>query len=157
MSANCVLCVICGAEPSLRSLHDIAENTFRAESNMLHNMERSIPRGLPEHIDLDSGIVAIIIANRITRKCVFSSNIHHSTTTVRYLGDFHKTNVLRKFFDDSFSNATFFNNRFSSSHVCEVSSQFWSLDTHKCLSQFDGNNNIICLLFVSSIPMHTMK
>ncbi|XP_065370881.1 protein fuzzy homolog [Calliphora vicina] len=157
VSANSVLCVICGAEPSLRSLHDIAENTFRGESNMLHNMERSIPGGLPEHIELDSGIVAIIVANSITRKYVFSSNIHHSASTTRYLGDFHNMDVLRIFFDDSFSNAQFFKSKLTTSHVCEVSSQFWSLDTHKCMSQFDSNDNIICLLFISSIPMHTMK
>ncbi|XP_037828767.1 protein fuzzy homolog isoform X2 [Lucilia sericata] len=157
ISANSALCVICGAEPTLRSLHEIAENTFRGESNILHSMERLIPGGLPEHIGLDSGIVAIIIANIMTRKCVFSSNIHHSASTTRYLGDFYNMDVLKTFFDDSFSNALYYRSNLTTNNVCELSSQYWSLDTHKCISHFDLNNNIVCLLFISSIPMHTMK
>lgn len=155
VSPNSVLCLISGSEPSLRTLHDIAEKTFRTESNLLLNMERSIPRGLPEHTELDSSIVAIILANSITRKCVFASNIHHSTSSKRYFGDFQNMEVLRKMFDDSFTNASFFKNKMN--NECEVRSQFWSLDTHKCMSKFDSNDNIICLLFISSIPMHTMK
>lgn len=156
VSASSVLCVICGAEPSLRSLHDIAENTFRAELNLLQNMERTIPRCIPENIELDSGIVAVIVANRVARKCVFSTNMRH--TTSRYHGDFHIIDVFRKFFDDTIANADLFAGSLSTaSHVFDLSNQFWSLDTHKCLSLFDADNNVICLLFVSSIPMHTMK
>lgn len=157
VSANSVLCVICGAEPSLRNLHDIAENTFRSESNLLHNMERSIPRGLPEHIELDSSIIAITIANIITRKCVFSSNINHSTTTKRYLGDFQSLAVLRKFFDNLLSNKNILKTNSSPSHVNEVIDQYWSLESHKCYAQIDASQNILCLLFISSIPTHTMK
>lgn len=124
--------------------------------NQINIMERSVLRGLPEHIDLDSSIIAISIANNMTRKCVFSSNINHNTSATRFLGDFRNLEILKKFFGDTLSNMVFLKIN-ASNYVSEVSDQYWSLESYKCMSHMDDNGNTICLLYISSMPMHVMK
>lgn len=68
IAPNSVLCVICGAEPSYSHLTTIAQNIFRNETPTLQMVERCVQRSLPEHLEIDPNVLAIILANSSTRR-----------------------------------------------------------------------------------------
>ncbi|XP_061401650.1 protein fuzzy homolog [Musca vetustissima] len=154
VSSNIVLAVICGTEPPLKSLVELADNVFRSELAMLQKLERYIPSGLSECIELDSSIIAIIIANCRTKKCVFSSNIHHRTSNKRFMGDFQSIELLKTLFGQTFTNIELLKNNYSQNNLLD---QYYCSDSHKYYTETDEEDNIIGILFISSVPTHTMK
>ncbi|XP_059224048.1 protein fuzzy homolog [Stomoxys calcitrans] len=157
VSSNNVLSVICGTEPPLKSLLDLAEDVFRTESPTLQKLERYIPCDVSENIELDSGIIGIIIANTINQKCSYSLNIHHRASKKKFIGDFQSMDALRALFGQTLLNIKYLNSTTASGRECQVTHQHWSSDSHKFYAQKDEYNNIFCILFTSSIPKHAMK
>uniref|UniRef100_A0A1A9ZVR7 FUZ/MON1/HPS1 first Longin domain-containing protein n=1 Tax=Glossina pallidipes TaxID=7398 RepID=A0A1A9ZVR7_GLOPL len=155
VSHNSVLCIICGAEPKIRDLIDIAQNTFSNDVFVLQSIERCMPRCLPDQFDLDSNIEAIILANTNTRKCVFSFNNTSNTHAKRFVGEGQPSDVLSKIFIQSLTNAFLAENQ-QLEHI-SLSDQYWYSDSHISYIKKDSNHNILCLLCMSSVPVNTVK
>ncbi|XP_058987184.1 protein fuzzy homolog [Musca domestica] len=158
VSINNILAVICGTEPPLKRLVDLADNVFRNEVTLMQKLEKFIPCGISECIELDSAVIAIIIVNTRSRKYVFSTNIHHRASNKRYIGDFSYKDQLKLLFCQTFSNLEFLEKKSYQNHRNNcVADQYWCSDSNKFYAEVDEDNNIFGSLFISSIPTHTMN
>lgn len=158
VSINNILAVICGTEPPLKRLVDLADNVFRNEVTLMQKLEKFIPCGISECIELDSAVIAIIIVNTRSRKYVFSTNIHHRASNKGYIGDFSYKDQLKLLFCQTFSNLEFLEKKSYQNHRNNcVADQYWCSDSNKFYAEVDEDNNIFGSLFISSIPTHTMK
>ncbi|XP_037960383.1 protein fuzzy homolog [Teleopsis dalmanni] len=154
IAPNCVLCVICGAEPSYRELHTMAQNMFRTETTLLQNVDRCVARSIPDTIEVDANIVAILLVNTNTHKCVFTRNLHQHAASKR-TGGGQRFDILKKFFEQTLESEAFLEN--GATLQPKIMEQTMCSDYHKCYAQSDEMRNIIFILFVSSVPTHLMK
>lgn len=156
---NSNLCVICGSEPSYRDLNQMANNIFRSDActALLQGVERCIPRSLPENLELDSNMLALIMAHMPSRKCIFTRQLHHNTTAKRLNSSgIQRLDMLLKFFDHCLETAKILEGDKAGIRT-EVLDQYWSSDYHKCYALMDEQRNVIFVLFGGSITNHTMR
>ena len=159
LAPSSMLCVICGSEPSYRDLHNMANNAFRSDActALLQGVERCISRSLPENLELDSNMLALIVAHMPSRKCIFSRQLHQNTTAKRLNNNGQqRVDMLLKFFDHCLETAKLIEGDKSGIRT-EVLDQYWSSDYHKCYALMDEQRNVIFVLFSGSITNHTMK
>ena len=159
LAPNSMLCVICGSEPSYRDLNNMATNIFRNDActALLQGVERCIPRSLPENLELDSNMLALIMAHMPSRKCTFTRQLHQNASAKRLnQNGMHRLDMLLKFFDHSMETAKIIEGQDGGIRT-EVLDQYWSSDYHKCYALMDEQRNVIFVLFGGSVTNHTMK
>lgn len=160
LAPSSVICVICGAAPGFRELRAMAQDSFCSES-LLQNMERSITRNLPEQMEIDQCVLAIIVANLTVKKCVITPNANQATGGKRTIGGgILRLDLLKKIFDQTVQYNKNINGIYRDqvlSRCIEPLDQYWCLDYHKCYAHYDSVGNTIFILFMSSIPTPAMR
>lgn len=121
-------------------------------------------------------IFRIILINKNQQKYVMSRNLQQTTSGKRASSGAHRLDILRTFFhqsvdvieDYSVENDADTTTSTDESYVCDESGasttaltincleSYWCSDYHKCHS-YCLDDNIICILYVSSIPTHSMR
>lgn len=161
LSATMTICAICGAEPLLPEIQMMVQHTFKNDIDLLLNAEKCAPRNFPDGIEFDSRILGIMLLNKNLKKCVISRHLQQSTSGKRTLSGSHRMSILKSFFDEAidalgdFIESSKASYTEDSKHSCL--SQYWSSEYHKCNYVTDGEGNLICVLYVASIPTYTMK
>ncbi|CAD6996845.1 protein fuzzy homolog isoform X2 [Ceratitis capitata] len=161
LTPSSIICVICGAGPSYRDLRAMTLDVFCAE-NLLQNVEKSITRNLPEQVEIDQCVLAIIVANMKARKCIFTHNSNQSSGGKRALsGGLQRIDLIKKLFDQTVQYNKNLNGDCKDVKQCsnyiEPLDQYWCLDYHKCYAHYDQMGNAIFILFISSIPTPAMR
>lgn len=64
--------------------------------------------------------------------------------------------ALRTLFGQTLCDSTIINSN-SSSRISNITDQYSTSESHKFYAQTDENKNIFGIIFISSIPNHTMK
>lgn len=150
-SAN--ICCLTGAEPTYSDLHNRAQLFWKSHIETLMSSELCFPRNFPSNIELDSGILGLLLLNRHSKKFLLSRNIHQTSSTVkRTLSGTHRLDILRTFFHQS---VDIIDDIISNKQI-ENLEQYWCSDYHKCHALIN-ENNILCVLFIAAIPTHTMR
>lgn len=163
LSASMAICAICGAEPVLQDIQMMVQHTFKNDIDMLLSAENCVPRNFPDEIDFDSRILGIMLLNQKIKKCVISRHLQQSSSGKRNISGSHRLSILKTFFDETVDSLDDFiesckasiPQESGSEHSCF--SQYWSSEYHKCNSTKDEDGNLICVLYVASIPTYTMK
>ncbi|XP_017475914.1 PREDICTED: protein fuzzy homolog isoform X2 [Rhagoletis zephyria] len=160
LAPSSIICVICGAGPSFRDLRTMSQDVFG--ESQLQNVERCMPRSLPEQLDIDQCVLSIIVANTNAKKCVFSRNLNQNSGGKRVLGGgLLRVDLIKKIFDQTLQYNKVLNEdckivQLRTRHM-EPLDQYWCLDYHKCYAHYDQHGNTIFILFISSIPTPAMR
>ncbi|KAL5279456.1 FUZ family protein [Megaselia abdita] len=153
LSATMAICAICGAEPLLPEIQMMVQHTFKNDIDLLLNAEKCVPRNFPDNIEFDSRILGIILLNKTVKKCAISRHIQQSSSGKRTLSGSHRMSILKSFFDEAVDAL----DDFIEDSKLSCLSQYWSSEYHKCNYTTDGEGNLICVLYVASIPTYTMN
>ncbi|XP_059620046.1 protein fuzzy homolog isoform X2 [Phlebotomus argentipes] len=148
---NINICLLCGAEPPYKDVENLVHQVWRPDLKTLELAEQCFPRNFPASLELDAGILGILLINRAQAKYVISRNIQQSSTGKRSVSGAHRLDILRTFFhqaadmiDDYLGN------------LAVHAESYWCSDYHKCHALVQ-EDNLICVLYVAAIPTHTMR
>jgi len=70
--AGVEICVICGPEPSLSSLHPEIQKLWRPTFESLRSMTRIAPRFISESITLDPNLLGLMLVNTTQNQCLWT-------------------------------------------------------------------------------------
>ncbi|GAB0090041.1 FUZZY [Sergentomyia squamirostris] len=148
---NINLCLVCGAEPPYREIEAQTHQVWRTELKTLELAEQCFPRNFPNSLELDSGILGILLINRAMGKYVISRNIQQSSTGKRNISGTHRLDILRTFFHQAVDMIEEY-----LGNLATHTESYWCSDYHKCHALIQ-EENLICVLYVAAIPTHTMR
>lgn len=164
VGTNGTLCVICGTEPCLKMIQDIAQNTFRSDLGPLLNIESVFKKYLADYLEYNVTIETVIFANVITRKAVSFTNQQQQAIAKRFSNEIDAFYLSRQLFDQvqnhprlmqEMQNITASSSKSKSMWtVCE---QYWSSDNYKYYVLTDVQQNILCLLCTAQVPTHFIR
>lgn len=109
-------------------------------------------------MELDPGILGILLINKIQQKYVISRNIQITNSGQR--SGTHRLDILRTFFHQAVDLLEDFvdltqtdeeNNK-----KIKNLENYWCSDYHKCHA-LRREENLICILYTAAIPTHTMR
>lgn len=97
---NVSVCTVCGAEPSLIDAANLAQQIWKNDLDILRNAELCYPRNFSIHLQFDSGILGILLINRMHSKYVMSRNLQPAVGNKRVIntGGHQRLDILRTFF-----------------------------------------------------------
>lgn len=160
------VCTVCGAEPSLITTMHLAQHIFRNDLEILRNAERCQPRNFSMTLPtFDAAILGILLINRAQNKYVMSHNLQLTPNSRRASGGssgHHRIDILRTFFHQAVDVIDkFLSLKQNSPKMVDIDSaksieSYWCSDYHKCHA-FSQAENLICILYTSNIPTHTMR
>ncbi|XP_055705067.1 protein fuzzy homolog [Phlebotomus papatasi] len=148
---NINMCLLCGAEPPYRDIEVLTHQIWRTELKTLELAEQCFPRNFPNNLELDPGILGILLINRPMAKYVISRNIQQSSTGKRTVSGTHRLDILRTFFHQAVDMIEDY-----IGNLATHSESYWCSDYHKCHALIQ-DQNLICILYVAAIPTHTMR
>lgn len=154
------ICMLCGIEPSYPEIEQIVQHIWKNDLEMLALAEQCYPRNFPPSLEIDQGILGILLINKVHKKYVISRNVHTSSSGKRTISGTHRLDILRAFFHQSSEVINEFMNgvvgKTQNSGLATSSESYWCSEYHKCHS-LELDDNLICILYVASIPVHTMR
>ncbi|CRL02569.1 CLUMA_CG015895, isoform A [Clunio marinus] len=140
--------LICGAKPAYNELEVLSQAFWQDHYELLVSAEINNPRNFPPTIELDSSVIGFLLINSRLKKYFISKNIQQ----VVGKRSSHRMDILRAFFHKSVYTEDFG----ALSEPVKVPEQYYTSDYHKCHALIK-DECILCVLFVSAVPTHTMK
>lgn len=144
--------LICGVKPSYNELEVLSQDFWQDHYELLVSAEVGNPRNFPPSIELDSTIMGFLLINKLHKKYVISKNIQQ----VVGKRSSHRMDILRAFFHQSVDSDDFKNSSLYEADSVKVTEQYYTSDYHKCHASI-SDESILCVLYLSSIPTHTMR
>lgn len=144
--------LICGVKPTFDELEVLNQEFWQDYYELLVSAEVSNPRNFPPAVELDSTIMGFLLVNRVLKKYVMSKNIQQ----VVGKRSSHRMDILRAFFNQSIDCDDFQDSALYKPEDVKVTEQYYTSDYHKCHALIK-DETILCVLYVSAIPTHTMR
>lgn len=144
--------LICGVKPSYNELELLSQDFWQDYYELLVSADVGSPRNFPPSIELDSTIMGFLLINKNHKKFVISKNIQQ----VVGKKSSHRMDILRGFFHQSVDCDDFEQSSLYSADSVKVTEQYYTSDYHKCHALIN-DANVLCVLYLSAIPTHTMK
>ncbi|XP_037904192.1 protein fuzzy [Hermetia illucens] len=165
LMGTATLCVICGAEPAYHEIAALAQQTFKNDLDILESIDRSMPRNFPESLEIDPNILGVLLINKNYKKYVISRNLQQNSSGKRSMSGSHRLDILRTFYNhavdiieefiaDASNGSSGNSDKSAKTNVLE---SYWCSEYHKCHALSDENDNLICVLYVASVPTYTMR
>ncbi|KAF5284601.1 hypothetical protein FQR65_LT02427 [Abscondita terminalis] len=173
------VCCLCGSTPPIKDIEFSASQCFKSTLEVFELALQCHPRNIPSSLQLEAGVLGILLVNIKHGKYVISRNpntsSNKSTSNVS-----HRSEILRTFFYQAVLNMipnekerskvlslskTNLNvqdktkkaSKPSKKDIVTISKEtYWCSEYHKCHALIN-DNNILCVLFTSTIPTHTMR
>ncbi|XP_021921650.1 protein fuzzy homolog isoform X2 [Zootermopsis nevadensis] len=159
------ICALCGPSPPLTEVEYVSIQCWKGAVDILRAAERCFPRNFPPCIQLDSGVLGILLVDRQAGKFLLSRNqcADAGKKESQSPSGAHRLDVLRTFYHqvaDTFMNHSSDNSEGAA--ACEQPSTsaaletYWCSEYHKCHALRHGAT-LLCVLYASAVPIHTMR
>lgn len=153
---NVTLSVLCGAEPLYMEVQALSQQIYASVLISLQAVESCYPRNIPNNLELDEGILGLLLINRRTRKCVISRNVDgNSDQGKRQLNNGHRLDILKTFHNQAVDMMDEWLNVRQVGQLKALES-YWSSDYYKLHALVQGDN-LICVMYTAALPIHTMR
>ncbi|KAK5643566.1 hypothetical protein RI129_007411 [Pyrocoelia pectoralis] len=175
------VCCLCGSTPLIKDIEYSASQCFKSALEVIEMALRCHPRNLPNSIQLESGVLGILLINTkfgkyvVSRSPSASSSKHTSNVS-------HRLDLLRTFFyravlslinsesdesksgkmetntnSDKLKRGDKLNRQLNRKDVVTVCKEtYWCSEYYKCHALI-SDSNILCVLYTASIPTHTAR
>lgn len=145
--------LICGVKPSFSELEVLSQEFWQDHYELLVSAEVSNPKNFPPTIELDAAIMGFLLINRTLKKYAISKNIQQ----VVGKRNSHRMDILKAFFKSSVEYDEIADSSDPDKNLeIKITEQYYTSDYHKCHASI-SDDTILCVLYVSSIPNHTMR
>lgn len=123
----------------------------------LQAVDSCYPRNIPSSLELDDGVLGLLLINRTSRKCVLTRNVDAGDEGKRQLNNNgHRLDILKTFHNQAVDMVDELLNRNVKSGQLKALESYWSSDYYKLHAMGQGDN-LICVMFTAAIPIHTMR
>ena len=126
----------------------VAQQIYAPVLVSLQAVDSCFPRNLPNHLELDEGILGLLLINRKTKKCVISRNVDNSEQGKRQVNHGHRLDILKTFHNQAVDELV--------QGGLKTKETYWSSDYYKLHALAEGEN-LICVMYTAGIPIHTMR
>ncbi|XP_068085209.1 protein fuzzy homolog isoform X2 [Anabrus simplex] len=140
------VCVLCGPTPPLSEVEHTAIQCWKSALDLIRAAEQCYPRNFPHAIQLDSGVMGLLLVDQDVGKFMLSRNQTHAEGKK----DAHRFDVLRTFYHQG---ASMLYKNSDAPHAVET---YWCSEYHKCHAYRQGNI-LLCVLYAAAVPSHTMR
>ncbi|KAJ9583086.1 hypothetical protein L9F63_022575 [Diploptera punctata] len=167
LMAGVQVCALCGPSPTLTEVEHASLQCWKGAVDVLRAAEQCHPRNFSSSIQLDTGVMGLLLVDRQTGKFLLSRNqkTDAGKKEARSLSGAHRIDVLRTFYHQVA--ATFMNYYSSETSTEETESTekstmsiaqetYWCSEYHKCHALCHGST-LLCVLYASAVPIHTMR
>ncbi|GFG29756.1 hypothetical protein Cfor_03331 [Coptotermes formosanus] len=159
------ICALCGPTPSLTEVEHVSIQCWKGAVDTLRAAEQCFPRNFPPSIQLDTGVMGLLLVDRQAGKFLLSQNQRTDAgkKESRSLSGAHRVDILRTFYHQVA--ATFMNQSSDNSEGAAAYEQpstsaaletYWCSEYHKCHALRHGAT-LLCVLYASAVPVHTMS
>lgn len=158
------LACLCGPTPTLNEIEHSATNCFKNSTDILNTAVQCHPRNFPSSCHVDGGILGLLLINSNTGKYMISKN-PQSNASKKPANNSHRLDILRTFFYQSVMKFLMHvtteeqdddKGKNDDSNMVSGTETYWCSEYHKCHA-IKMNENILCVLYSSSVPTHAMK
>lgn len=135
----------------------MAQQMFASVLVNLQAVDSCHPRNIPPGLELDEGILGLLLINRRTKKCVITRNVDSGDQGKRQVNNGHRLDILKTFHNQAVAMAdqSLMNNLKAPTQLKTLES-YWSSDYYKLHAQIQGEN-VICIMYTAALPIHTMR
>ncbi|XP_063241885.1 protein fuzzy homolog [Bacillus rossius redtenbacheri] len=149
-------CVLCGPAPSLGEAEQAAARGWRGALGLLRSAAQSCPRGFPAALQLDTGVMGLLLIDRSCGKFLLSRNqSSDGSEDARSPSGAHRLDVLRTFYHQA-ALPFFAQPRPDSPESTPALETYWCSEYHKCHALRSGVT-LLLVLYGSAVPVHTMR
>lgn len=144
------VCCLCGPEQQLEEIENSAAYCFKSTMEILGSAVQCHPRNFPATIQLDAGILGVLLINVECRKYMMSKNPQPK----RIVNGSHRLDILRTFYYQAVLDVLLSLREDVESTV--VKETYWCSEYHKCYA-LKQHGNVLCVLYNANVPTMVMR